>query len=80
MDEPDMTTKEVADLLRVTKVTVTRWIEAGEFPGAYKAGPSKSSPYRIPRQSVNAFIAKLRGDAEKGMPASRVGVVFDLAA
>jgi excisionase family DNA binding protein len=46
---------QVAEMCGVDPKTVRRWIEDGFFPGA-KRGLGKTSPYRIPRHEVEAFI------------------------
>ena len=53
----DLTVKQAAATLGVHPATITRWIAAGLFPGAYKLNPaaSKNSPYRIPAAAVHDF-------------------------
>ena len=57
--EPFLTTKQIADRLRVDRATVLYWIRKGHFPDARKAGPGRTSPYRIPESNVVAFEEKL---------------------
>jgi excisionase family DNA binding protein len=51
-----LATSEIAELCGVTPRTVNRWINTGCFPGARK-GPGRTSPYRVPREEVEAFKA-----------------------
>lgn len=46
---------EVAEALGVTRVTVRRWISAGEL-AATKLGPHATSPLRIPRVSLENLL------------------------
>ena len=78
MDQEFYTTRQVADLLGVDTSTVTIWVKRGWLPGAYKVGLGRNSHLRIPKQSVEDFIAK-REASGKLKPVSPVGV-FDLAA
>ena len=56
------TTREVADMLNVTRQTVVSLIDRGRFPGAYKIDPlSSNSAYRIPIRDVEKYIEKQRG-------------------
>ena len=45
----------VAERYRVTRKTVTRWIEDGHLPGAIKKGPYENSPYEIPQSAIDYF-------------------------
>ena len=58
-----LTAKEVALMCGVTSRTVTRWIKAGYFPGAWKA-PGKTSSYHIPRAEVVAFIDRMSDEID----------------
>ena len=52
---PDLLTPaEVAELLRVSKRTVLRWVETGELR-AFRFGPRL---LRIPRSEVERFLRK----------------------
>jgi len=53
-----LTVAEVAEMLRVSRMTVYRWIHAGELP-AVRFGRS----FRVPQQAVEAFMeqAELAG-------------------
>lgn len=55
-----MTTGQVARMLEVTPLTVRRWIAAGVLdairPRAREGG-LKHGRYRIPRESVEAFLS-----------------------
>ncbi|MDE0572320.1 helix-turn-helix domain-containing protein [Demequina sp. B12] len=46
-----LTVAEVAQLLRVSRMTVYRWVHAGEIP-AVQFGRS----YRVPRAAVDQFM------------------------
>ena len=50
--------KEVAEQFQVDHSTVYRWVRQGYFPGARKAGPGRTSPYRIPKSDIVAFAAE----------------------
>lgn len=53
---------DVADRLGVSRQTVTRWIRAGYFPGAYRADPeARTSYYCIPESDVEVFERKRKG-------------------
>lgn len=54
-----LTITELAERLQVERTTVYRWVRAGHFPGAHRAGPGKTSPVRIPIEDVEAFEAKI---------------------
>jgi excisionase family DNA binding protein len=55
-----LTVGEVADMLRVTDVTVRRWIQRKELP-AINVGGQKRPDYRIRRTALDAFIAVREG-------------------
>ena len=55
MHETYLTPQEVADLLKVTRRTVYRWIESGELP-VIRFG----SAYRITDSDLEAFIRRHR--------------------
>lgn len=50
-------TVEAAEILEVSTVTILRLIDTGELE-AYKLTPGKTSPYRIYRDSIDAFISR----------------------
>ncbi|HEC35368.1 MAG TPA: DNA-binding protein [Anaerolineae bacterium] len=52
-----LTASQVANMCGVSSRTVRRWVRAGFFPGT-KRGLGKTSPYRIPREAVESFIAR----------------------
>ena len=55
-----LTVSEVAEELRVTDVTVRRWIQRKEL-AAINLGGQKRPEYRIRRTAVDAFIAVREG-------------------
>ncbi len=59
-----LTVAEVAEMLRVSRMTVYRWVHAGDLP-AVRFGRS----FRVPQQVVEAFMenAALHG----GLPIER---------
>ena len=56
-----LTVSEVAEELRVTDVTVRRWIQRKEL-AAINLGGQKRPEYRIRRTAVEAFIAVREGN------------------
>lgn len=56
-----LTVAEVAEMLRVSRMTVYRWVHAGEMP-AVRFGRS----FRVPEQAVQVFMenAQLGGFVE----------------
>ncbi len=63
MSEPELlTVKEVAEQLRVTEVTVRRWIQRKELAAINLGGP-KRADYRIRRSALAEFIAAREGKA-----------------
>ncbi len=48
---------QVARMCGVSPRTVRRWVQAGFFPGT-KRGLGRTSPYYIPREAVESFIAR----------------------
>jgi excisionase family DNA binding protein len=59
MERTMLNVREVAKRLQVDTSTVHRWVQQGHFPGAYKAGPGHTSPYRIPEEDITAFETKI---------------------
>jgi excisionase family DNA binding protein len=56
-DTEFLTTKQVSEILNCHQITVAKLIKRGRFPGARKFDPSgRTSPYRIPREAVDAFL------------------------
>jgi transcriptional regulator with XRE-family HTH domain len=54
----NMTVKQAADRLGVSTRAITKWLQAGAFPNAFKLNPvAKNSPFRIPDTDVEAFEA-----------------------
>lgn len=54
-----LTSAQVAARLRVTMRTVTRLVQRGEFPNAYKLGDYPNAPLAIPEADVIAYEKKL---------------------
>lgn len=50
-----LNTREVAERLHVSLMTIHRWIDRGEFPQARRKSPVANSPYMIPESDVIAF-------------------------
>jgi excisionase family DNA binding protein len=57
-----LTVKEVAEQLRVTEVTVRRWIQRKELSAINLGGP-KRPDYRIRQTALDGFIAAREGKA-----------------
>jgi predicted site-specific integrase-resolvase len=56
-----MRTTEAAERLGVSTRTITRWVERGYFPGAFKVNPeADNSPYMIPLSAIEALERKRR--------------------
>lgn len=56
-----LTTKQAAELLKVSDQTVLNWLRDGFFPNAFKLNPTKkNSPIRIPRSDVDKVRAAQR--------------------
>jgi excisionase family DNA binding protein len=53
-DGDDLTTGEVAKLLRLTPRTIRTYLASNEFPGAWET----RGAWRIPRASVLAYIER----------------------
>lgn len=56
-EKPTYTTKKVMKLLGVSRMTVTRLLAQGKLKG-YKLTGEATSPYRIYKDSVDAFLAQ----------------------
>ncbi len=54
-NEAFFTVEDVASRYRVTKKTVTRWIDDGLLPGSIKKGPYPNSPYEVPQSALDHF-------------------------
>jgi len=44
--------KRVRELLDISQITFLRWLKAGVFPGAVKAGAATNAAWRIPAGDV----------------------------
>lgn len=62
MNEPDeiLTTKEAAEFLKVSEVTLIRRAKAGEVP-AYKDGDGPRAPWRFLRSELRAGLRRYKG-------------------
>jgi excisionase family DNA binding protein len=60
MDNPYLTTAEVAELLRVPEETARFWRHAGKGPKSFKVPGGRRVLYA--REDVEAFIAAARAD------------------
>lgn len=52
--DPELTIAEVAERLRVHRNTVTRYLDGGKLPGAYRLAGG-TGPWRIPTSAVESF-------------------------
>ena len=59
-DQPEdemLTCAQVAKQLSVSVATVTRWVQQGYFPNAWRINPrAKKSFWRIPKRDIEAFF------------------------
>ncbi|MCA9942861.1 MAG: helix-turn-helix domain-containing protein [Anaerolineales bacterium] len=53
-----LTTYEIAEILNITTMTVSRWIRRGDLPGSYKSLGGRGGKWLIPRDSIVAFVEK----------------------
>jgi hypothetical protein len=66
--------KVAAEMIGTYQKHIVRLIARGKLPGAYRIGEGRNSPYIIPLQSVESYIAqqkaeqKKRGAATKATP------------
>ena len=61
---------EAAEMIGTYSKHIRRLIARGELPGAYRVGKANNSPYIIPLESVEAYIAKQKA-AEKERGAAK---------
>lgn len=66
VESPFLTTREVADYYRVKPQMVIEWIREGLLPGAINIG-RKRPTYRIPKDSLNAFIRNASQSLPEGV-------------
>ena len=52
------TVDQLATRWQVTGRAVRKWIEEGAFPNAYRVGPGRKSPFRIPASDVEEYERK----------------------
>ena len=60
-----ITVTQAAQRAGVTRQAIHDAIEAGKFPGAYKATPEANSPYLIPEDEFQDWLKK-RGQPMEG--------------
>jgi len=60
-----------AEMFGTYQKHVVRLIARGELPGAYRIGEGRNSPYIIPLESVQAYIAQQQKAAEKERGAAK---------
>lgn len=53
--EPFYTVDELATRWQVSGRAVRKWIAEGAFPNAYRVGPGRKSPIRVPASDVEEF-------------------------
>jgi predicted DNA-binding transcriptional regulator AlpA len=71
-----MTATEVAAAIRVNRTTVTKLLNAGEFPNAFRLGDGKDTgrgELRIPQSDVESFVKRRK----VGVPAAAVAASPD---
>lgn len=56
---------EVARRISKTVMTVRRYCANGTFPGAYKNGRARTSPWFIPEKAVDEYLDSLKAAAPK---------------
>lgn len=54
----DLTFAETCERLRVSHETLRKLIKQELLRGAYKIGPGRNSPYRIPEQAIAEYIER----------------------
>lgn len=60
-----ISSSEAAKRLSVTTRTITRWIDDGCFPGAFKLNPEiKNSPFVIPHNEFEKFAEERANDPD----------------
>ncbi len=62
VDEKLYTIEEVADYLKVTRQTVSRWINEGELK-SIRLAPGKRGHVRISESDLKAFLEARRADS-----------------
>ncbi len=68
LDVRFLTVAEVAELVRVSRMTVYRLVQAGELP-AVRVGKS----YRVPEAAVDAFLRRGAVGTPRQQPEDRTG-------
>jgi len=56
MSNEYLTTEELADRLKVNRVTLARWRQDGSGPQFIKVGKGKSATVRYPIEAINEWV------------------------
>ena len=59
-DDPELTSKEIAEMMNKPRTTVTRWLRERRdiFPNARKTGAGKTDAWVAPKSDVVAYMEK----------------------
>jgi excisionase family DNA binding protein len=62
-----LSTEQIAEILGISKRTVTRMIVAGMFPNCFKAGTGEKyrSPWRVPESDVEEYVKQRQVSQQK---------------
>jgi rubrerythrin len=63
-----LTTRETAELLRISTATVNRLIQAGELKAHKKTATDTNSPYLVDADSVAEYDRRRQGNPLQGQP------------
>lgn len=55
---------EVAPMFGVTPRAIAKWCAGGRFKGAFRAGDGETSPWRIPTESADSYLAEIKKRAQ----------------
>lgn len=53
--EETLNTQQAAERLGVSQRSIALWVGLGYFPNAYRNGPKKRSPFRIPLSDIESL-------------------------
>ena len=59
MNDDLMTTREVAEMVKIGERRLRRWCSKGWVPGAYQVGIGRRATWMIPRESLQAIREEL---------------------